>query len=399
MRKSVGLLFALLLGNTASCGSTEGALPAGGSAEDGGNTSIDGGSASVDGGEPGVPEPACAPLAGAPAWKMLEPGLHGLDTPSTKPGYEPQFAGLLGVAYGSGRFVALGNAIGTASIRWATSEDGETWTEHEQPNGVVDTLFSTESKVHFVNGRFVFFATHTNEPYTSSNGGAFVYTSDDGASWKGTRIEPTAVSVTEFDASPSLTVTAGRNGDMRSSPDLDTWTVRQVSQGQGFSFNDIAYGGGRWVATINGGGEVFGSADGATWTKLDGIAGAGGYTVEYGNGVWIAQGRTFHTSTDGVTFVETTPTGAAFGTAARFAGGRFVSYVISYTEPGNPVYFRTSVDGRAWEEFGGVPPIDAGGVFSDIAYGNCKYVAAGQYVKNDVRQALIAVVDAPPPTK
>lgn len=398
--KHVGLLIALGIGLVACGGDGSADVDDAATPADGGNVGDDA-AVSADGGHDGStpppidagPPPNCEPLDGEPAWIILDPGLDGLESPATDAPLS-RFDGLAGVAYGAGRFVAIGYGVATQEIRWATSEDGETWTEHELENDVDDTEISTSSKVKFLGERFVFFAYHSNNPFSSTNGGYFVYSSIDGLSWTHARIDPNGLTVDEFDWSGSRLVTGGRNGDTRTSTDLVTWAAEPAKEGNGFAYKDVAYGNGRWVTTTNGAGEVFGSSDGVEWTLLENIGTAGGYTVEYGNGIWIAQGSPYRTSTDGISFDEVTPTGSTPGTAARFAGGRFLSYVQAYWEPGVPAHFRASTDGVAWTDFGTVPEIGAGGVFGDIAYGRCRYVAAGQYVKDGTRQPLIAVAAA-----
>lgn len=79
------------------------------------------------------------------------------------------------------------------------------------------------------------------------------------------------------------------------------------------------------------------------------------------------------------------------GARARGQGGDEASSATSSTTGRGA----TSIDGVAWEAFGSVTGVGVGGVFSDIAYGRCRYVAARQRVKDGVRQPLLAITDTP----
>src|SRR4051812_33085956 len=95
---------------------------------------------------------------------------------------DPQATGFAGVAYGNNLFVAVAASARETVIRWATSPDGTTWTEHSQPLPATYLTFQT-SKVHFLNGKFIFF-TGFGGGDGSVSGSTWCYFSEDGLTWQ-----------------------------------------------------------------------------------------------------------------------------------------------------------------------------------------------------------------------
>jgi|GEM_PF-4129905 len=185
---------------------------------------------------------APAAFAQTPTFTVVN---HGLDATFGNAGKAlgaPAVTGLQGVAYGAGLFVVIGNSTGEDGIRWATSPDGTTWTGRTQAlTGGMKTY--TQSRVRFLNGKFMFFAVHT----TSSGGTTWCYTSADGLTWTANKVADGNHRFEEFDASPTLAVAAGSDGDQYASNDLVTWTARPVVPSGGlYSHNDVAFGNGRF---------------------------------------------------------------------------------------------------------------------------------------------------------
>jgi hypothetical protein len=259
-------------------------------------------------------------------------------------------------------------------MRWATSPDGMTWTAHTQAIATGKT-YST-SGVHFVLGKFVFFAEHSGD-------GFHVYTSGDGLTWTSSKIRDDRFIVDEFAASADQVVVVGESGKALRSSNLKDWTPVETVPGGGlFSYNDVEYGNGRWVASINNGGQVYGSADGASWDALS-IAGTpGGFRVEFGHDLWVVTGSgMYFTSSDGVAFDAFMPEGGHAGGGMRFAGGRFVDFSFGAA---SELLFTASDDGKAWSSYGMLPKETLAAneqtrsrLIKDIAYGNCRYVVAG----------------------
>jgi hypothetical protein len=223
--------------------------------------------------------------------------------------------------------------------------------------------------IHFLNGKFVFFQVH-------AGAGFYVYSSSDGIKWTSRKISDANFAVSEFDSDGDQIVVVGDTGKALHSSDLETWAPIDITTA---SFNDIAFGAGRWVATINGGGEVFGSADGEKWDTIDGLTTPGGFYVAFGNDVWtLFGGGMYLTGTDGKKFDAVMP--VHYGSGVRFAGGRFIDNV----DDGTNTVFSSSDDGKTWTEYGKLPSEKVGSdekfrsrMIKDTAYGNCRYVVTG----------------------
>ena len=328
---------------------------------------------------------APAAFAQTPTWSIVNTGLDATFGNAGKGLVEPQVLGLTGVAFGAGLFVAIGNSAFEDTIRWATSPDGATWTPRSQAIGGGMKTF-TNSKVHFLNGKFTFFTMHT----TPSASTTWCYTSADGLTWTQNKVADARARLEEFDASPTLTVANGTDGDQYASSDLVTWTSRPVvTTGGLYSHNDVTYGAGRFISTINGfGGQTYSSADAVTWAALPGLAAPGGGRVEFGNGVFLLSLNGPRRSTDGVTFTTFTPALPAgwlnLSNDLRFTGGRFIGQAAEISTGAIRVGYLGSTDGLAWNPIGFLPATPAAPagqsrlyVYTDITFGNGKYVLVG----------------------
>jgi hypothetical protein len=263
-------------------------------------------------------------------------------------------------------------------FRWATSTNGVDWEAHSRPVEM-GTTYST-SRIHFLNGKFVYFGELFGF-------GAVVHTSTNGMDWTTTMFDTGRHVFAEFAADDTTTVAVGGSGDIRSTTDYETLTPRTTGDGL-FSYLDVTYGDGRFVASTNGGGQVFGSDNGEDWELIDGIGQGGGFFMEFGNGVFVAngQGQALWTSPDGVEFTQQTPVGI-IGAPPRFAGGRFISWgTVGFSFPPEGVIVRESMDGIEWTDWGeaaGLDGIEPGPQnaapysINDTTFGACTYVMAG----------------------
>ncbi len=295
----------------------------------------------------------------------------------------PQTSGVSGVAFGNGTFVVVGQSNGETVIRWATSPDGVAWTAHSQT--IADGAKSSgQSKVHFLNNKFLFFASHA---LTNGSAATYLYTSADGQSWSGAKILDGAHIPAEFDASATTTVISGSNGDQFISNDLATWTSSPVTSATGgvFSHTDVTYGAGRFFSFINGfSGTSYSSVTGTGWTPVSNFAVPGGANGEAGNGVVLINiGADYYRSTDGTAFTKVTPILPNnlwfLGGSPRFAGGRFLALSSDFNT-GKQTYLG-STDGITWTPVAVAPPAPTpptgttrGYTYLDIAWGNGKYV-------------------------
>jgi hypothetical protein len=290
-----------------------------------------------------------------------------------------QIAGLKGVAFGGGRFVATVNAVGEEVLRVMTSSDGLTWRIHElTPPGGGTTLGI--SRIHFQRDRFVFFADFWG-------GGAWVFTSSNGTDWSSSRLEGDRVFAAEFASDGDLTLYVGDSNSIASSADLESFTPVTTTSGS-FSYMDVAAGNGRFVATANGFVDGQTSPDTVAWEGLPELQ---MHTIEFGRGFFAAFSYpSVRTSTDGVTFTEQVPTGDRSGWSPRFAGGRFVTLGISGAE-GMP--FAASTDAVNWSPFGTLPlpevpsgATSAGDYLQEVACSTCTCVFVGLTVVGNQSQ-------------
>lgn len=364
---------------------------------DGGTSSSSGstsGSTSSSGGT--VVEPTCTATAGEPAWAPID---HKLDwtRPASAGPLDPTENGAIGLAYGNGVFVLLAVSSDQTRIRWATSTDGQTWTEHMQ-NVTVGAHYSSGAVLHFTGKKFVFIG--------STDQGSVAYSSADGLTWEEHKVDANAPNVTAMATSADgVTVAVGANGANRSSPDLVTWTSHPVSGIA--SYLNVAWQSGRFVATSNASGTVVGSADGATWTPIT-IPGTqpGGFANLYaGRGLFLMPTTVpqILISTDGQTFTPSDRTGTDRGAKSndqsRFAGNRFVNFHIDGT---GQATFASTTDGKAWEDFGKADLGIADGypVPVMVAFGQCRYVALAAMSKDGnlhTKFALLGAASSPAP--
>jgi prepilin-type N-terminal cleavage/methylation domain-containing protein len=191
------------------------------------------------------------------------------------------------VTYGGGKFVIIGDQTGTVTV--LNSTDGITWTSHTGVNG-----YLWESVTHG-NGRFV--AVSQARTMTSTDGQTWTSNTAGPRQWDGVTFGNGRFVASALDT--------GTNGLM-SSTDGQTWTVHTVSSA---SWGNITYGNGRFVA-VSLGGLAAVSTDGQSWSTHS-IASASWRGVAYGNGKFVAvsQGHPTNsvaTSPDGQTWTIVT---------------------------------------------------------------------------------------------
>ena len=332
---------------------------------------------------------------------------------------------ILGIAYGGGSFVAVGQrgrmAYSTNGITWtgiACSDEGGA-----NPTTPGDSGFGQNHirGVAYGGGRFVAVGQNGRMAY-SANG-----TSWEGiAGGAGAAAEPTTPGDSGFGQNRirgvayggGIFVAVGQNGRMAHSTNGTTW--EGIAGGTGatatpsdpgasqFGTNEIrgvAYGGGRFVA-VGASGRMAYSSNGISWT---GIAGGSGATAEpttpgasqfgtntitaiaYGGGRFVAVGASGRMaySSDGISWTgiaggtgtgpsPTTPGASGFGTNSiqniAYGGNRFVAV-------GNSGRMAYSTDGVTWTAIAGGEGTGTSEFGTDmimgIAYGGNKFVAVG----------------------
>lgn len=204
-------------------------------------------------------------------------------------------AACTGVSHGLGRFVAVGG--GSSYV----STDGVTWTQYSLPTDQF-------RRVDYVGGLFV--ATGWTNFFVPR-----IATSTDGQSWTSRTIADSPATATPEGTAYGGGVyvmacrsVAGNNRVLRST-DGETWDqVNTPTNG----WLSVAYGNGVFVCTRSAGAttRIMYSSDGSSWTSA-----AGTHTntlaynsVVFGNGIFLASadGNTFATSSDGVTWTDRT---------------------------------------------------------------------------------------------
>jgi hypothetical protein len=148
--------------------------------------------------------------------------------------------------------------------------DGVNWTQ--RVSGVSDELCG----VCFSQGRFVAVGTRRT-----------ILVSQDGHLWA--RAMPhTSVGLRAVAAGPDGFVAVGC-GEVLTSPDARNWHLSSVGRQQD-TIQDVAWGGGVWVA-VGKGGRILASTNGRNWVEPERITTAPLIRVRFANGQFIAAGK------------------------------------------------------------------------------------------------------------
>jgi hypothetical protein len=216
------------------------------------------------------------------------------------------------VTYGNGLFLAI-----TKGTDAATSTDGRTWTSQYLPNGV------EWSSVTYGNGRFVAIAdglpSGNNVAATSTNGSSWTQrTLPADALWTGVAYgNDTFVAVSQLSSDVAAT-----------SPDGVTWTQRTMPFAREWS--SIAFGNGLFVAVDYYGARAARSTDGVSWAESS-MPGTGWTYVTYGDDAFFAVAFTgtqqgyVARSTDGITWTVHSLSGGTRYTSIAYGGGMYAA--------------------------------------------------------------------------
>ena len=292
-------------------------------------------------------------LTSSPAFLLVMPN-DPLDSWTLLRGTVPSF--LLGVTYGNGRFVAVGN---TTAL---TSSDGVAWAT----NAVAGTNLQD---VAFGNGLFVAC-------------GAGIAISDDGINWtprpSGTPLQMNAVTY----GNGRFVAVGGFGGNTTSSPDGVTWAFAPLFTNS--MLRDVTYGNGQFVA-VGESGHVFTSPNGMNWTFRNSGTNAPLYGVAYGNGQFVAVSP--------LPLILTSPDGVAWTTRTNVGPFGFVPFAVTY---GHGQFVVLGSDGTTLSSVGGVnwtihPPVWPALSLRNLAAGPSNFVAVGSQI---IQSSLL--VPAPP---
>ncbi len=327
------------------------------------------------------------------AWQLVRTG-GGLESPAGTTG-EP----LLSVAWGDGRFVAVGRESTILH-----SDDGTSWTAASQnPDLWVFVVASGDSRfigIAWDAPRGVNIIAHSTDgdiwergPEIELDGDArwlrdiawdgrrFVAVGDmgsimhsaDGESW--TNASTTATEERLFGVvwNGSHFVAVGNNGTTVHSADGDRWTEASATGTEEW-LQAVTWGDGRFVA-VGRGGTIIHSADGATWKAASVTAtGADLFGVAYGDGRFVAvgDGIILH-SADANQWTASSDTAITnwFFEVAHGAT-HFIAIALNNDPPSSKIV--RSTDGTTWNE---ATDTDIPGYIGDVAYGANRFVAVG----------------------
>ena len=305
-----------------------------------------------------TPPKTTEPTSAGTTWTVASYGAGALDG-----GSGPSLISLGGVAWGGGRFVAVGLKIGDSYIKELIvhSTDGTTWTAAPS---VVGTHILRG--VAWGSGRFV-----------------AVGSSLDGV--LGGRLRSTGVGMHSTDgATWSAALGIGEAGDA-----VSTYLVLF------YGLTRVTWGGGRFVAVGNRRdgdrtvGVIVHSTDGATWTVASGVDGFDSLSgVAWGGGRFVAVGSITETdpsggyglisgvvlrSTDGLTWTSASVVDGTTSLArVTWGGGRFVAVGSRRDGDRSVAVIVHSTDGATWTAASGVDGFDN---LSGVAWGGGRFVA------------------------
>lgn len=230
-----------------------------------------------------------------PIW--ISPDLVAWESPPSGVS-ENSFRGLKSVAYGSGRFVAVG---------WqgviVVSDDGAHWDPVE--SGVEEEL----NRVIYGQGLFV-----------AGGENGTILTSLDGLTWT-RRDSGSDASIQDISFGNGSWIALGSSGAALTSADGSTWTRNAQLPGDP---TGLAYGNGAFVA-VGGVGLILRSSGDNPWTNQRKGSAETFVDVSYGNGIFVAVGTSnIVRSVDGADWIETSQPGRPLSRVI-YANGRFVA--------------------------------------------------------------------------
>jgi len=269
---------------------------------------------------------------------------------------------VLAVAYGNGRFVA----VGYHGKRSYSTDDGKTWVA-----ATMDQIFDKEYSVD----QMIYGIAYGSDKFVAVGFSGIMAYSEDGDTWTAVTDSPFSNDINDIAYGDGKFVAVSDQGKMAYSTDGITWTpVMDSTFGSQFNYsfiNAITYGNDKFVAVGNCGKMAY-STDGIEWTAVtDSKFGNTLTTIDsiryitYGGGKFIAvNANKIVSSTDGITWTNVTPNFGYSYYDVVYGNDRFILSAGS----GRMAY---SMDGVNWltdNRSNFTYPIIA-------AYGNGKFIA------------------------
>lgn len=205
-----------------------------------------------------------------------------------------------GIAYGNGKWVAVGN-FGKTS----TSTDGTTWS-------TVTTVGNTRHLEDVTYGNGLWMAVGVS---ASNSVSPCIYKSTDGVTWTAVFNGPSTGYYKLFDVTyaEGMWVAVGKTHTsvlLCTSPDGTNWTVKSTGITGAYQLNEVAYGNNKWIATSTSQQLVVSTDNGSTWTAgSTGTVVAGpNDSIYYSNNVWVVSvsNYIYRSLDNGVTWTEAT---------------------------------------------------------------------------------------------
>lgn len=258
----------------------------------------------------------------------------------------PTIANLCSVAYGDGKFVAIGSkGIG------AYSEDGKNWT-------IVDLPCENCSDLVF--GNDIFVALVSGSSSGTSYGAGAIY-SKNGINWSSTDLVTNNWNSITYGNGKFVAVSTNRK--CAYSEDGRSWEYSNLPDKNDYAWN-VTAGNGCFVAVGGAYGPYY-SVDGITWLKYRKDTPM--KDIAYGNGIFIGVGYSGIISSNGIDwddlYIESDRD------AIIYADNKFVCWENSLYDT-DKLYFST--DGATWSDMAKLP---AKRNWKSIAYGNGIWVA------------------------
>ncbi len=301
---------------------------------------------------------------------MIEPRINfsspGFSTTSITMPAERQWTN---IAAGPNNIVAV--AL-DSNVAVYSGNNGATWSNGTLPATALWT------KVKYVGGRFMAFASAGQAAYSTS-----------GTSWNSMTMPSTAEWRDVAYGEGKWVAVASGGSKAAYSTDGSTWTA--VSLPEGADWNAIEYGKGKFVTTAlsdsSTGVAVAYSDNGTTWTL--GTLPQGSYSLAYGNNRFVALSGGYAGATevsisfDGITWVEST-IAAADWRAIKYAGGLFVAVANGSAN------MALSKDGKKWT----YQSMTTSAEYCDVTYSTLvspgKFIAIAGLVANSTVGRIIS---------
>lgn len=280
--------------------------------------------------------------------------------------YVSNAVSMAGVAYGNGRFVALGSVHDSKTDIYTnlyfTSINGTAWTQHAPLPSL-----ARPREIVFTGQEFVAVGEYGN-----------ISTSVDGLTWthpsRGTQNNFRGVACGQ-----GRFVAVGNDGTNVTSVNGITWTP--AATGTEKNLREVTFADGKFMA-VGSDGTILSSLNGLNWTAEISGTGENLFDVAYGNGVWVAVGgdqrnnewrAALLTSNNGIDWVTRISEGwSTDGTqlhGVTYANGRFV--VV-----GDRGVVLASADGVTWTTNRAIG--SSRHYYKSVAYGNGRFVAVGE---------------------